>query len=254
MMRTRRDRLAIVLCLLAVLTAAWLCGEPEDEFTQDENPDVDAAPELYSEPVQVDADDLGEGDVPPDDLPITEEPEPTELVFTDDFNDVLSLFSGEVISGWGPGLDLGGVVISVDPASGDVVYKISTPGLEDSVAFIESNPNWGLIIAGDGDPEGTPALPGLDMYGMGQWHIGCFTLTGQLSCELWVRQGNQFVQEGEAFAAEFVEGAWNIFSPAGFPRPGDRLGFVVVDPYYYDTMGLEDWEPTLGIGQLKPQY
>jgi hypothetical protein len=111
-----------------------------------------------------------------------------------------------------------------------------------------------LIIAGDGDPEGTPALPGLNVFGMGQWHIGCFTYTGEFNCELWVRQGSQFVQEGDALDGEFVDGMWTITSPVGFPKPGDRIGIAVVDPYYFDTLGLEDWTPTIETGLLQIEY
>jgi hypothetical protein len=239
------SRFVAVLCLFTLATVAAQCSEEvslADEIAANSAADTAIAmeetifPEATATPTQ------------------TPEPEPTEVVVTDEADDVNSLTSGNPASGWGAGLDIYSVAMGVDPDSGRLVYRVSTPGVEDSVDFILSNPNWGLIIAGDGDPEGTPALPGLDVFGMGQWHIGCFAYTGEFTCELWVRQGSQFVQEGESFGGQFVDGAWTIVSPMGFPKPGDRIGVAVVDPYYVDTVGLENWVPRIETGLLQIEY
>ena len=254
MMHTRRNRLAIVLCLLALLTAAACTPEavnvsaPNENSQQNQGSDLNEGSDLSGESEQ---NDESENSEEPE---VIDEPEPTELVFNDEVDDVRSLISGNPASDWGPGLDIYSVAMGVDPESGRMVYRVSTPGIEDPTAFVGANPNWGLIIAGDGDPEGTPALPGMEIFGMGQWHLGCFTYTGEFNCELWIRQNGQFVQEGEAFGGEFVDGAWTITSPMGFPRPGDRIGVAVVDPYYFDTLGLEEWQPTIVIDQLEIEY
>jgi len=165
-MHIRKNRLAILLYLLIFLTAVGCTPEsidvgppPQDSQQNDapasnENTDSNGAPGQNNG--SDDADQNGVS-VPPEDPATDEESGPTEVTFTDELDDVRSLMSGDLTEGWGPGLDIGGVVISLDPATGDVVFKLSLPGVEDFDAFIQSNPNWGFIIAGDGDPEGTPA-------------------------------------------------------------------------------------------------
>ena len=238
MKQLRWSQFAVGLCLLALATMAAQCSEEEQlagQLAANAAAETAMALELTLFPEETATPTL------------TPKPEPTEFSFTDELDDVRSLMSGELTDGWGPGLDIGGVVISLDPATGDVVFKLSLPGVEDFDAFIQSNPNWGFIIAGDGDPEGTPAVPGLEMFGMGQWHIGCFAYTGELTCELFDRGGNQFQQRGESFGGAWVFGEWVSVFPEDVPRAGDRLGFAVVDPFYFDTLGLENWVPQLEI-------
>lgn len=239
------SRIIAGLCIFTLATIAAQCAEPTDLA------DLIAADAAAETAMALELTLFPEETATPT---LTPKPEPIEIVITDETNDVFSLISGDPADGWGAGLDIYSVAMGVDPETQRLVYRVSTSGIEDSEEFIQLNPNWGLIIVGDGDPEGTPALPGLDIFGMGEYHIGCFTYTGEFTCALWVREGNQFLQRGEEFGGVWVDGEWIIVSPIGFPREGDRIGFAVVDPYYFDTVGLEDWEATIDIGQLQLQY
>lgn len=228
MKQPRWNKVLAALSLVALMTVAAQCSENEQAIADIAGGIIaDAAmtmestvfPEATSTP--------------------TATPKPPEVSFADELNDVMGYGTGQLASNWAPGMDLHDVILRVDPVSGLVEFRAFFPEIEDPQAFLSSNPYFALIIAGDGDPEGTPPLMGRGFFGLGQWHIGCFPDTMALSCELWVRDGNNFAQQGDSFAADFIEGSWLFFFPPGFPPSGDNLGVVSQDPHTYDVLGVD---------------
>jgi hypothetical protein len=236
------------VCLLALMTVAAQCSENEEAMA-----DI-IAQNIANTAIAMESTIFPETEEPTEEPEPIEEPEHTEVSLNDELNDVTDFNTGQVASNPGPGLDLSEIILSVDRESGLVTFRAITPDVEDGEAFLTANPYWGLIVAGDGDPEGTPPLPGLDIYGMGQWHVGCFAYTGAFQCELWIREGSEFVLGGEAFPGSFMDGAWTFTFPEGYPPPGHRLGVAVLDPFYSDILGLEDGVPKIEFGEFNLQY
>jgi hypothetical protein len=224
------SRVLAALCLLTLSTVAAQCSE-EDQAVADiaGNIIADAAmtmestifPEATATPTQ------------------TPEPEPSEVGFADELNDVMDFNTKQLASSWSPGMDLSEVILRVDPASGLVEFRAFFPEIEDPQEFLASNPYFMLIIAGDGDPEGTPPVADRGFFGMGQWHIGCFPGGVALDCKLWVRDGDSFIEVGESFNANFMDGYWSFYFPEEYPPSEDYLGVVALDSFSYDILGID---------------
>ena len=222
------NRVAVAFLLLALMTVAAQCSENEQAMGEL------IAPQIADTAIALEPTLFPEETATP-----TSTPEPPEVSFADELNDVMIYGSGQLASNWAPGMDLSEVILRVDPVSGLVEFKASFPEVEDPQEFLSSNPYFALIIAGDGDPEGTMPLTGRGFFGMGQWHIGCFPAAGMLECQLWVREGSEFMQQGDEFSADFIDGYWSFSFPDGYPPSGDYLGFVAQDAHTYDILGID---------------
>ncbi len=248
MTRPKWNRVAAALCLLALMTVAAQCSEQEEAIADIAgNIIADAAMTMESTIFPEETEELTEEP--------TEEPEATEVGFADDSEDVFNPMNGQLANNYWGGVDLTGISLRVvDPDSGLVEFRASFDEVEDHESELAANPYWGLIVAGDGDPDGTPPLPGLDLFGLGQYHVGCFWNGQALECQLWIREGSQFVEGTEPFPAIYIDGDVTFTFPEGYPRQGDRLGVAVIDPYSADTLGLEDLECEIDFGELKVDW
>lgn len=244
MKQTQLGRVMAVICLLGLMTVAAQCSEDEE-----------LAGQLIANAVANTAIALEPTIFPVETEEATEEPKEVKVGFLDEIGDVFIPANGQLASNYWGGVDLTGVSFQVvDPSSGLVEFRASFDEVEDHAAELAANPYWGLIVAGDGDPEGTQPIAGLDLYGLGQWHVGCFFNGEGLDCELWIREDGQFTQEGDVFPAVYLDGDVVFTFPQGYPRPGDLLGVAVVDPYSADTLGLEDNICQLEVIELLTSY
>jgi len=246
MERQTWSRVLFGLCLAVLATSAAQCGTAEHEGEQlDENAIADAAialeptifPEATEEPTPTATATATATQTP--------EPAPVEIVLDDMRNDVLDYSSRQPASSWSPGLDLLNVRIVYNPKTELMELFVSTDA-EDMQGLLD-NPYWELIIIGDSNPEGTVPIPGRGYYGIGEWWAACWAEYDRLSYEFYIREGNDFVQQGETLNAEFINGMIHLVLPEKFPRPDDYLGIAVQDAFQFEYLEPDDYTDDMRI-------